>query len=272
MRSAIPACSTGSSTKATSSAITATPIPISPRSRQAARLELNATERLVEAYTGRGMRLFRAPYFGDAEPTTGDELVPALLAQQSGYLNVGLHVDTEDWQRPGVDAIVDNAVSAGAGAAIRSARGKIVLLHDGGGDRAQTVAALPRIIDDAARARLSASCRPPQLAGLTDAQVMPSDRGQPTCSRCAPTSPSSCCSPGFSVLLSGLFFIAIVLGIVARARPDRRWRCRSRRGRVRRRPIPTRLISVLIPAYQRGAGDRDIGAPRAGQRRCRRSR
>ena len=39
-----------------------------------ARLELNATQRLIEAYTGRSTRLFRAPYFGDAEPTTPDEI------------------------------------------------------------------------------------------------------------------------------------------------------------------------------------------------------
>ena len=78
-------------------------------SDRAVQLELNATERLVEAYTGHGMRLFRAPFFGDAEPTTADELGPALAAQQRGYLNVGLHVDTEDWQRPGVETIIDNA-------------------------------------------------------------------------------------------------------------------------------------------------------------------
>ena len=41
-------------------------------------LELNATQRLIEAFTGRSTRLFRAPYFGDAEPTTADELLPAL--------------------------------------------------------------------------------------------------------------------------------------------------------------------------------------------------
>ncbi|MFX5922362.1 polysaccharide deacetylase family protein, partial [Acinetobacter baumannii] len=57
------------------------------------RLELNATQRLIEAYTGRSTRLFRAPYFGDAEPTTPDELVPAVIAQDSGYTVVGLHAD-----------------------------------------------------------------------------------------------------------------------------------------------------------------------------------
>ena len=49
-------------------------------------LELNATQRLFEALTGRSMRLFRAPYFGDAEPTTADELVP--IEERAGD---GLH-------------------------------------------------------------------------------------------------------------------------------------------------------------------------------------
>ena len=49
-------------------------------------LEINATERLFEALTGRSMRLFRAPYLGDAEPTTADEIVPIEIAQGMGYL------------------------------------------------------------------------------------------------------------------------------------------------------------------------------------------
>ena len=36
---------------------------------QAVSLELNATQRLFEALTGRSLRLFRPPYLGDAEPT-----------------------------------------------------------------------------------------------------------------------------------------------------------------------------------------------------------
>ncbi len=110
------------------------------------RLELNATQRLIEAYTGRSTRLFRAPYFGDAEPTTADELGPAVAAQKFGYTIVGLHVDPGDWRTPGVQAIVDRTVQqVKQGSSERSAN--IILLHDGGGNRAQTVAALPLIID-----------------------------------------------------------------------------------------------------------------------------
>ncbi|MES2097187.1 MAG: glycosyltransferase [Pseudomonadota bacterium] len=116
-------------------------------------LELNATQRLFQAFTGRSLKLFRAPYFGDAEPTTADELGPVLRAQNRGYISVGLHVDAEDWQRPGVDAIVNNVVDGVIKGNTGCANGdeascshNIVLLHDAGGDRAQTVAALPIII------------------------------------------------------------------------------------------------------------------------------
>ena len=42
-------------------------------------LEINATQRLFEALTGRSMRLFRAPFLGDAEPTTSDEMYRSRL-------------------------------------------------------------------------------------------------------------------------------------------------------------------------------------------------
>jgi cellulose synthase/poly-beta-1,6-N-acetylglucosamine synthase-like glycosyltransferase/peptidoglycan/xylan/chitin deacetylase (PgdA/CDA1 family) len=209
-----------------------------------ARLELNATERLVEAYTGRGMRLFRAPYFGDAEPTTGDELQPALIAQTSGYLNVGLHVDAEDWQQPGVDAIVANTVN-GVLAGNQERSGQIVLLHDGGGDRAQTLAALPRIIDEL-RARGFRFVPTAELAGLTDAQVMPRIEGADLLAVRADIAIFILLA-GLSVLLSFLFSIAIVLGIARslsltalalRARPEEPPAA-----------APDSLISVLIPAF-----------------------
>lgn len=54
---------------------------------------------------------------------------------------LGWAVDSRDWTKPGVDAIVNNVLS-------QVGPGKIVLMHDAGGtDRTQTVAALPRIIE-----------------------------------------------------------------------------------------------------------------------------
>ena len=174
-------------------------------------IELNMTERLVEAYTGRSMRLFRAPYFGDAEPTTGDELGPALEAQQRGYINVGLHVDPDDWKRPGVDAIVARAVrQVEAGNADRS--GEIVLLHDGGGDRSQTVQALPRIIDTL-RARGYRFVPVSALAGLTPDQVMPRVEGGDLLAVRADVAIFMALA-GIAAFLSFLFTIAIGLGLM----------------------------------------------------------
>ena len=142
-------------------------------------LELNANQRLVQAFTGHTMRLFRAPYFGDAEPTTADEIVPVALAQQQGYLSVGLHVDPGDWKRPGVRQIVD-ATIAGITSGPATCRNdadancsrNIVLLHDSGGNRAQTIAALPLIID-ALRARGYRFVPVSALAGLSRGAVNP---------------------------------------------------------------------------------------------------
>ena len=76
-------------------------------------LEINANQRLFEALTGRSMRLFRAPFLGDSEPTTSDEIVPIEIAQSMGYVTVGLHVDPNDWLRPPADTIDQSCARAG---------------------------------------------------------------------------------------------------------------------------------------------------------------
>ncbi len=138
---------------------------------EAVSLELNATQRLFEALTGRQLRLFRPPYLGDAEPTDGDEILPVNAAQNLGYLTVGEHVDPVDWALPGVDQIVKRTMDQVHLARAGMPR-NIILLHDAGGDRSQTVAALPIIID---RLRAEGYRFVPvsTLAGLTRDQSMP---------------------------------------------------------------------------------------------------
>lgn len=212
------------------------------------RIELNATQRLVEAYTGRSTRLFRAPFFGDAEPTTANELMPALTAQRAGYTNVGLHVDPDDWTRPGADAIVQRTLDQVASATPENSA-QIVLLHDGGGDRAQTVAALPRIIDGL-RARGYRLVSVSELAGLTRDQVMPSVTGLDLVSVRADLALFLVLAAlGFAI--KWMFFAAIALGfgravILAALALDS--------NRKRNRPVPPPInpslfVSVLIPAF-----------------------
>jgi cellulose synthase/poly-beta-1,6-N-acetylglucosamine synthase-like glycosyltransferase len=103
------------------------------------RLELNMTQRVIQSLTGHSTTLFRPPYNADSNPSRLEELVPLKLAQELQYSIVLERVDPQDWARPGVDEIVQRVKD-------QRPEGNIVLLHDAGGDRSQTLAALPRII------------------------------------------------------------------------------------------------------------------------------
>lgn len=224
---------------------------VSPRG---ATIELNTTQRLVQAYTGRSMRMVRIPYFGDAEPTTDNELRPVLEAQNAGYLNIGLHVDSEDWQRPGTRAIIDNTLrSIAQGEAMDpEADGKsrnIVLLHDSGGDRSETVAALPGLID-ALRAQGYTIVPVSRLAGLSRTQVNPRINGSDLLAVRFDVGVFLLLA-GLDAVLKYLFFTAIFIG-TARAILLATLAVRS--NLERNRPVPpdidtTRFVSVLIPAY-----------------------
>ncbi len=208
-------------------------------------LELNATQRLIEAYTGRSTTLFRAPYFGDAEPTTMDEIGPALLAQDLGYTVVGLHVDPNDWQRPGTDAIVQQVVRQIEDASDDSSR-NVVLLHDGGGDRQQTIEALPRVIA-ILRARGYHFVTASALVGVPRAVAMPAVTGRDLAAVRTDVAIFIVLA-AISVGLAWLFYLAIGLGMARAVLMAALAWFQSRR----RRPVPPDHrpgVSVIIPAY-----------------------
>jgi peptidoglycan-N-acetylglucosamine deacetylase len=110
-------------------------------SEERVRLELNATQRLLETITDRSTILFRPPYNADTRPTTLAEVLPLKTVQDMGYLTVAEDIDPEDWAKPNVDEILERIKLA------RQLGGNVILLHDSGGDRLQTITALPLIID-----------------------------------------------------------------------------------------------------------------------------
>lgn len=90
--------------------------------------ELLSTSEAVRSATGSSPTCMRPP-FGATNATT------VAWSRELGMEVVLWNVDTQDWRRPGAQAIADEIV--------RGARdGRIVLLHDGGGDRTQTVEGL----------------------------------------------------------------------------------------------------------------------------------
>ncbi|MBR7618171.1 glycosyltransferase [Phenylobacterium sp. 20VBR1] len=134
-----------------------------------ARLEMNATQRLFETLTGKSLRLFRPPFFGDAEPSTPSEVEPLLIAQSLGYLTVGLRIDPDDWKKPDARLIVSRTLDR---LDDTERQGQVVLLHDSGGDRSRTVAALPELIDQL-RAHGYRLVSVAELAGMTPSEALP---------------------------------------------------------------------------------------------------
>jgi cellulose synthase/poly-beta-1,6-N-acetylglucosamine synthase-like glycosyltransferase/peptidoglycan/xylan/chitin deacetylase (PgdA/CDA1 family)/spore germination protein YaaH len=105
------------------------------------RLELRATGRLIEGITGHATILFRPPYDTDAEPVNPDQIHPLWIAKEENYLTIGSSIDPLDWQKGvSADSIYARIVR-------QQALGNILLLHDAGGMRNETVKALPRIIE-----------------------------------------------------------------------------------------------------------------------------
>ena len=96
------------------------------------RASMAATSARIEEASGFRPCLFRPPYGAYDSRVVGD-------ASSLGMTTVNWDVDPQDWTTPGSEAIYQRVVS-------KTRPGSIVLMHDGGGDRSQTVAALPRII------------------------------------------------------------------------------------------------------------------------------
>lgn len=209
------------------------------------RWELNLTQRFIESTLGVKSILFRPPFGIDHQPEYAEEVARLPIAQDMGYLIVGQKIDPHDWKLENgkqvpAQSIIDSVLRQAAG-------GNIILFHDGGGDRSQTVAALPRIID-ALRARGFEFVSVPELIGMTRAQVM------------LPLSPEESLearADGFifalyhwarvgiaSIFVIGILLVsgrALIIGILAlieKARPGRS-----------PRPAAMLPVSVLIPAH-----------------------
>ncbi len=145
-------------------------------SRGFMRLELNLTEELFASRLGIRTILFRPPYSIDQEPDTEDQVRPLEQVQDFGYITVGDKIDPNDWRdnpRRSAEQISEDVLGHLPPCGPNDQRcGNILLLHDGGGNRAETVRALPMIIEGI-RARGFQIVPVYQLLGKTKANVMP---------------------------------------------------------------------------------------------------
>ncbi|MEU6733747.1 glycosyltransferase [Streptomyces physcomitrii] len=203
--------------------------------------ELSQSQLALSGAAGIRTSLFRPPYSSFADAMDNRSWPVTRYVGSRGYLTVVNDTDSEDWRRPGVDEIIRRATPEGTG-------GALVLMHDSGGDRAQTVAALDRFLPEL-------QARGYRFDNLTDALGAPSAHTPVTglglwkgkawiwavTASDSVTGVLVVCLAVIGVLVLGRFALMLLLS-GAHAR------------RVRRRgfswgPPVTAPVSVLVPAY-----------------------
>lgn len=212
--------------------------------------ELTLTQNALAGAAGIRTRLLRMPYSSEPDALTEADWRAARQAGRDGYLVVLADLDTRDWARPGVARIV-------AAATPRNGRGVIIMFHDGGGNREQTVAALPAIIT-----RLKAEGY--RFTTVTGGLRLPAGDAPATESqRVAGTALILIqqAADHAVALLAVVLVVASTLTVIrlsllvgfAVAHRRRAHRNRARRP-VRHEPRYLPDVSVVIPAYNEAAG------------------
>ncbi|MDI9886196.1 bifunctional polysaccharide deacetylase/glycosyltransferase family 2 protein [Streptomyces sp. HNM0645] len=103
--------------------------------------ELSQNQLALAGAAGIRTSLFRPPYSSFSAALDDKSWPVTEYIGSRGYITAFNDTDSEDWKRPGVEAIIKRATPEGT-------KGSIVLMHDSGGDRSQTVAALGRFLPD----------------------------------------------------------------------------------------------------------------------------
>ncbi len=114
-----------------------------------AEMELNATQRIIEALTGHMSLLFRPPYGDNPDSSTLVAADTPLIQHlyEDRFLDVGMGIDPEDFFHIPPKGKPLDIVHGILSAIHDNPNAHVILLHDSGGNRDNTVAALPRIIE-----------------------------------------------------------------------------------------------------------------------------
>ena len=205
------------------------------------RLQMGLTDNALAGTVGIRPRLFRPPYSSVPASANARQARTIEAIARRGYDVVLADFDGEDWRRPGVEEIVASATPQGA-------RGGILLLHDGGGDRSQTVRALERLVPQL-RARGFRFVTVSQLAGLSrDQAEVPvggwdRTRGRILITTLGISRWTTTILAWLLVLVAVLFVARVFLLLTFARRHVRTVRGRSRDERF------TPAVSVIVPAF-----------------------
>ncbi|MGW3319247.1 bifunctional polysaccharide deacetylase/glycosyltransferase family 2 protein, partial [Streptomyces fungicidicus] len=119
---------------------TFTHVDLSYQSASRVTREMEQTQLALAGAAGITTTLFRAPYSSKTDAVDDYSWQVYQQLGEDGYTSVFIDTDSEDWKEPGVPQIVE-------GATPEDGEGASVLFHDSGGDRSQTLEALPEYIE-----------------------------------------------------------------------------------------------------------------------------
>lgn len=199
------------------------------------REELIGTDRVMRAADSYSTRLFRIPT-GDPDNNS----LALLQAQQLGYVNVDFDLDTEDWSyAPGEPVPLPPL----------DGKGHVVLMHDGGGDRAATIKMLEKFIPEARAKGYTFTTLQPILP----AAFVPQHNTAPTIDDHLTLSTMTAVLVAPNVIIGWLYWFGIIslstmsilyvtLALVSRSRQKRRhWKI------IADEKLP--LVTVVLPVY-----------------------
>jgi cellulose synthase/poly-beta-1,6-N-acetylglucosamine synthase-like glycosyltransferase/peptidoglycan/xylan/chitin deacetylase (PgdA/CDA1 family) len=199
--------------------------------------ELNGLRNLVEGFTGRTPRLYRAPYERGPGPITGHGAARFALMEDEGYVVTGSDVVPPDWSGISADAIVTWVLQE-----LAQEGGNVIVLHDARFDGMHTAEAVEKLIP-ALRALGYQIVPLSTLLGTTDSALLPSVDGI-----AGAFNSLSFGALGSAIWLAiALFWLTLVAGIL-RAVTYLFIAQRRQPFHVRVRPfLPS--VTVVIPAY-----------------------
>ncbi|MFD8538197.1 bifunctional polysaccharide deacetylase/glycosyltransferase family 2 protein [Streptomyces rubrogriseus] len=119
---------------------TFTHVDLSYQSQARVTREIEQTQLALAGAAGITTTLFRAPYSSQTDAIDNYSWPVYESLGADGYTSVFIDTDSDDWKRPGVSKIVEWATP-------EDDEGASVLFHDAGGERSQTIEALPKYIE-----------------------------------------------------------------------------------------------------------------------------
>jgi cellulose synthase/poly-beta-1,6-N-acetylglucosamine synthase-like glycosyltransferase/peptidoglycan/xylan/chitin deacetylase (PgdA/CDA1 family) len=207
------------------------------------RMELRETQLAVAGAADVTTTLLRPPYSSVNDSLDNDDWSAIAQAGHEGFLTALITQDSEDWTRPGVAAILRNSMPEGTA-------GQVLLLHDAGGDRSQTVAALPQLIQQLQGKGF-------HFATLTDAVGIPPQMTKASAADHWQGLGLLAALNGSAWVLLALTWLLYLAGALSLLRAGALVLSARRHKRLRGvpwGPAVTEPVTVVVPAYNESAG------------------